>query len=105
MHSWTRILPRLSLGLVVLGAASVAYAELGDPSTNSAACCQLTTSLVNDVIRGKDSTGDERFFSSDGAPPNIHFLVDLSSSMRELPQVINSGHSDFFNITINGCEN
>ncbi len=105
MHSWTRILPRLCLGLAVLGAASVAYAELGDPTGNTVACCQLTTSLVDDVIRGKDSTGDERFFSSQGAPPNIHFLVDLSGSMRELPQVIDSKHSEFFSITTSGCIN
>ncbi|MFL5346794.1 MAG: pilus assembly protein PilY [Hyalangium sp.] len=105
MHSWTRTLFRLCLGLTALGAAGVAYAELGDPAGNTAACCQLTTSMVNDVIRGKDSSGDEKFFSSDGAPPNIHFLVDLSSSMRELPQLIDSGHKDFFDITVNGCNN
>ncbi len=39
------------------------------------------------------------------APPNIHFLLDTSGSMRELPQVNNSLHSEFFNITTNGCEN
>ena len=51
------------------------------------ACCQLTTSLVNDVLRGSDVSGDERFFSAEGAPPNIHFIVDASRSMQELPQV------------------
>ncbi|WP_224366440.1 hypothetical protein [Hyalangium versicolor] len=39
------------------------------------------------------------------APPNLHFIVDTSGSMRELPQVVNSGHAEFFNITTNGCEN
>jgi type IV pilus assembly protein PilY1 len=39
------------------------------------------------------------------APPNIHFLIDTSGSMRELPQVTNSDHSEFFAITVNGCEN
>jgi type IV pilus assembly protein PilY1 len=105
MHSWTRILRRLSLGLMVLGAGGAAYAELGDPTGNTPACCQLTTSLVDDVIRGKDAAGDERFFSSEGAPPNIHFLVDLSGSMLELPQVLNSKHSIFFSQTTNGCTN
>ncbi|WP_224247090.1 pilus assembly protein [Hyalangium gracile] len=107
MHSWTSILRRTALGLAALGIASVAFAadELGDGTKNSPACCQLTTSLVNDVLRGKDVSGDERFFSADGAPPNIHFLVDASGSMRELPQVINSEHSVFFNITTNGCDN
>ena len=91
-HSWISILRRLCLGLAMLGVAGGAHAELGDPSDNTAACCQLTTSLVNDVLRGKDVSGDERFFSTDGAPPNIHFLVDASGSMRELPQVTNSEH-------------
>jgi type IV pilus assembly protein PilY1 len=39
------------------------------------------------------------------APANVHFLVDNSGSMQELPQVINSRHSEFFAITVNGCEN
>ncbi|WP_224371597.1 pilus assembly protein PilY [Hyalangium versicolor] len=104
-HSGISVLRQLCFGLVVLGLAGGAHAELGNPSTNTAACCQLTTSLVNDVLRGKDVSGDERFFSTDGASPNIHFLVDASSSMRELPQVVNSNHEAFFKDTINGCEN
>ncbi|HVG61099.1 MAG TPA: hypothetical protein VNA24_21240 [Hyalangium sp.] len=39
------------------------------------------------------------------APANVHFLVDNSGSMQELPQLINSRHSEFFAITVNGCEN
>ncbi len=39
------------------------------------------------------------------APPNIHFLVDTSNSMKELPQVIASNHIEFFNATTNGCSN
>jgi type IV pilus assembly protein PilY1 len=38
-------------------------------------------------------------------PPNVHFLIDTSGSMRELPQVVNSDHQEFFNITVNGCSN
>ncbi|HYH98797.1 pilus assembly protein PilY [Hyalangium sp.] len=104
-QSWISILRRLSLGLAMLGVAGGAHAELGNPASDSAACCQLTTSLVNDVLRGKDVSGDERFFSAEGAPPNIHFLVDTSSSMRELPQVILGGHEAFLDLTTNGCEN
>src|SRR5215213_7829959 len=105
MNSWTSILRRLGLGLAVLGLVGGAHAaDLGDGS-NSPACCQLTTSLVNDVLRGKDVSGDERFFSAEGAPPNIHFLVDTSGSMRELPQIKNGSHYTFFEETINGCEN
>ncbi|HLL05625.1 MAG TPA: DUF6081 family protein [Myxococcaceae bacterium] len=39
------------------------------------------------------------------APPNIHFLIDTSGSMKELPQISNSNHVEFFNLTTNGCEN
>ncbi len=100
------ILRPFSVGLAVLGAAGVALAQdLGDPSKDTAACCQLTTSLIQDVLRGKDVAGDERFFSAEGAPPNIHFLIDTSGSMKELPQVRGSQHDDFFDATLNGCEN
>lgn len=44
-------------------------------------------------------------FAQQVAPPNIHFLIDDSGSMRELPQVVNSLHSEFFNITTAGCFN
>jgi type IV pilus assembly protein PilY1 len=106
MHSWTHLLRRVGLGLAVLGMmATGAHAELGNSPDNTVACCQLTTSLVNDVLRGRDVSGDERFFSAEGAPPNIFFLLDTSGSMQELPQVINSRNSEFFAITVNGCEN
>ncbi len=106
MHSWTSRIRPLCAGLALLGAAGVALAQdLGDATKNTAACCQLTTSLIQDVVRGKDVAGDERFFSSEGAPPNIHFLIDTSGSMRELPQVDLSQHDDFFDATLNGCEN
>jgi type IV pilus assembly protein PilY1 len=104
-QSSTILLRRLGLGLAMLGVATGAHAELGNPADNSAACCQLTTSLVNDVLRGSDVSGDEKFFSAEGAPPNIHFLLDTSGSMQELPQVINSKHSEFFAVTTNGCDN
>ncbi|HVG57102.1 MAG TPA: pilus assembly protein PilY, partial [Hyalangium sp.] len=106
MHSWTHYFRRVGLGLAVLAMmATGAHAELGNPSDNTVACCQLTTSLVNDVLRGRDVSGDERFFSAEGAPPNIFFLLDTSGSMQELPQVQNSRNSEFFAITVNGCEN
>ena len=38
-------------------------------------------------------------------PPNVHFIIDVSGSMRELPQVQSSLHSEFFNFTVNGCDN
>ncbi len=104
-HSSIFHLRRLGLGLAMLGVATGAHAELGNAGDNSAACCQLTTSLVNDVLRGSDVSGDERFFSAEGAPPNIHFILDTSGSMQELPQVINSRHSEFFGVTVNGCDN
>jgi type IV pilus assembly protein PilY1 len=40
-----------------------------------------------------------------GSPPNIHFIVDTSGSMRELPQVVGSDHAQFFNSTTSGCFN
>jgi type IV pilus assembly protein PilY1 len=39
------------------------------------------------------------------APANIHLLVDTSGSMRELPQIVQSNHQEFFDITTNGCNN
>jgi type IV pilus assembly protein PilY1 len=39
------------------------------------------------------------------APPNVHLLVDTSGSMRELPQLMNGNHAEFFAITTNGCVN
>ncbi|MDY7231372.1 pilus assembly protein PilY [Hyalangium rubrum] len=107
MHSRTSILRTLSAGFVALGMAGIASAQsdLGDSTQDTAACCQLTTSLIQDVLRGKDVAGDERFFSAEGAPPNIHFLIDTSGSMRELPQIQNSNHIEFFDNTTNGCVN
>jgi type IV pilus assembly protein PilY1 len=39
------------------------------------------------------------------APPNIFIDVDTSGSYRELPQIRNSDHVEFFNNTTNGCSN
>jgi type IV pilus assembly protein PilY1 len=39
------------------------------------------------------------------APPNVHFLVDTSGSMKELPQLSQSNHVEFFDLTTNGCVN
>jgi type IV pilus assembly protein PilY1 len=39
------------------------------------------------------------------APANIHFLIDTSGSMQELPQVSNGNHAAFFDMTVNGCSN
>jgi type IV pilus assembly protein PilY1 len=107
MNSWTSFLRPLTAGLAVLGVTGIAFAQskLGDTTQDTAACCQLTTSLIQDVLRGKDVAGDERFFSAEGAPPNIHFLIDTSGSMRELPQLNNSNHIEFFDNTTNGCVN
>ncbi|ADO69052.1 pilus assembly protein PilY [Stigmatella aurantiaca] len=107
MHSWTPHLRRLFTGLALLGVAGAASAKLGDGTTtpDSPACCQLTTSLIQDVLRGNDPSGDERFFSADGAPPNIHFIIDVSGSMEELPQIINSDYKEFYDATVNGCTN
>ncbi|KFE62630.1 hypothetical protein DB31_3744 [Hyalangium minutum] len=94
---------RYGLGLVLWGFAGSASAQLGS-FTDSPACCQLTTALIQDVVYGKDESAEERMLS-DGTPANLHILIDTSSSMRELPQVVNSTHSEFFSITVNGCEN
>ncbi|HYH99380.1 pilus assembly protein PilY [Hyalangium sp.] len=95
---------RLCLGLVLLGVAGAASAQQLGSFTDSPACCQLTTSLVQDVVYGKDTPPDEQLFS-DTTPPNLHFILDTSGSMRELPQIVNGRHSEFFDLTVNGCEN
>jgi type IV pilus assembly protein PilY1 len=105
MHSWTPHFRRLLTGLVLLGAAGIASAQLGNSTADTPACCQLTTSLIQDVLRGNDPSGDERFFSAEGAPPNLHFIIDVSGSMKELPQIINSDYKAFYDATVNGCEN
>jgi type IV pilus assembly protein PilY1 len=94
----------MGLGLVLLGVASAASAQVGS-SQNKAACCQLTTSLIQDMLSSKDPVGDEQLLTGGGTPPNIHFLIDTSASMRELPQVQNSNHTEFFDLTTNGCNN
>ncbi len=92
------------LGLILLGVASAASAQLGS-SQNRAACCQLTTSLIQDVLSSKDPVADDKLVTGDATPPNIHFLIDTSGSMRELPQIYNSNHIEFFDQTVNGCSN
>jgi type IV pilus assembly protein PilY1 len=97
---------RLCLALVLMGAAGAASAQLGS-STTRPACCQLTTSLIQDVLN-LEPPSDERFLGapiSEGLPPNIHFIVDVSGSMRELPQIQNSQYKAFYDATVNGCEN
>ena len=42
---------------------------------------------------------------SAGRPPNLYFVIDTSGSMRELPQIKDSSHYNFFADTVNGCEN
>jgi len=54
------------------------------------------------VLFGAASTASAQTGS---APPNIHFIIDISGSMRELPQVVGSSHSEFFNSTTSGCFN
>ncbi|ADO76051.1 pilus assembly protein PilY [Stigmatella aurantiaca] len=97
---------RFYLSLLWLGAAGAASAQLGSSST-SPACCQLTTSLIQDVLN-PEPPSDERFLSARipvAPPPNIHFIVDTSGSMLELPQIINSQYKPFYEATVNGCEN
>jgi type IV pilus assembly protein PilY1 len=94
----------VGLGLVLLGVASAASAQLGSPG-DRVACCQLTTSLIQDVLSSKDPVADEQLLTEKGTPPNIHFILDTSASMRELPQITNSNHVEFFNLTTNGCSN
>ncbi|WP_224248322.1 pilus assembly protein [Hyalangium gracile] len=96
---------RLCLGLLVLGLAGTASAELGNPSINSPACCQLTTSLVQEVLSSQEASAEERLLNAPGVPANVHFLIDTSASMQELPQLTNSEHRNFFDITTNGCDN
>ncbi|WP_143076187.1 hypothetical protein [Stigmatella erecta] len=38
-------------------------------------------------------------------PPNIHFIVDVSGSMRDLPQIVSGQYKAFSDATVNGCEN
>ncbi len=90
---------QLCVGVVLLGVAGAASAQ-----SNEAACCQLTTSLAQEALRGKDQPSDERFLNSEGPPPNVHFLVDTSCSMQELVQVSNSDHAAFF-AQGEGCTN
>ncbi|KFA87241.1 hypothetical protein [Archangium violaceum] len=94
-------LRRLSATALLLASVPAATAE--DPGAR-AACCQLTTSLAAEALRGQDITGDERFFMSEGTPPNVHFLIDTSASMRELPQVNEGNHEAFF-AAGDGCSN
>ncbi|HEX8705339.1 MAG TPA: pilus assembly protein PilY, partial [Myxococcaceae bacterium] len=94
----------VGLGLVLLGVASAASAQLGTVQ-QKAACCQLTTSLIQDVLSSKDPVADEQLVMGGETPPNIHILLDTSGSMRELPQISNSNHVEFFTATTNGCVN
>ncbi|HYO69520.1 MAG TPA: hypothetical protein VEU33_25920 [Archangium sp.] len=96
-------LRRLSAAALLLASALAAAATPEDPGAR-AACCQLTTSLAAEALRGQDITGDERFFMSEGTPPNVHFLIDTSASMRELPQVQEGNHEAFF-AAGDGCSN
>jgi type IV pilus assembly protein PilY1 len=106
MNLWTQSFSRFCLGALLLGAsAALAQAPVSLGSgAETAACCQLTTSLANDVIRPQDIPGDERFFMTEGAPPNIHFLFDTSCSMQELVHTKGSDHDAFFDQG-DGCTN
>ncbi len=95
---------RLYFSLAMLGIAGTASAQLGS-TQQSAACCQVTNSLAQGVLHPEEETGDERFFTASPVPPNLHILIDTSVSMRELPQVVNSDHREFFASTLNGCAN
>jgi type IV pilus assembly protein PilY1 len=88
MNAWSPLAHLFTTALLLI--PPLARAE------TKAACCQLTTSLAAEAVRGGDLTGDERFFMSEGTPPNVHFLIDTSASMRELPQIQNGDHEAFF---------
>ncbi|MDC0711643.1 pilus assembly protein PilY [Stigmatella sp. ncwal1] len=95
---------RWVLGWMLLGAVGAASAQLGS-SGNSPACCQLTTSLIEDVLLNVEPPGDERFFRRWATPPNVHFILDVSPSMADLPQVDANNYQAFYDATVNGCEN
>jgi type IV pilus assembly protein PilY1 len=101
MNAWSPLRRLLSAALLLTPA--LAHTQSA-PTEPKAACCQLTTSLAAEALRGEDLTGDERFFMSEGTPPNVHFLIDTSASMRELPQVTEGDHESFFNAG-DGCAN
>ena len=102
MTAWSplrRLLPTALLLTPALAHAAPPPAHAPEPK---AACCQLTTALTSEALRGEDLTGDERFFISEGTAPNVHFLIDTSASMRELPQVKEGDHQTFFDAG-DGC--
>ncbi|MGZ3447480.1 MAG: pilus assembly protein PilY, partial [Myxococcaceae bacterium] len=101
MNAWSK---HLLVGAAALLLASALAVTAPTDSAPKAACCSLTTSLASEALRGEDITGDERFFMSEGTPPNIHFLIDTSASMRELPQVKEGDHPSFF-AAGDGCSN
>ncbi|XXF77355.1 pilus assembly protein PilY [Myxococcaceae bacterium GXIMD 01537] len=108
---------RLFAGALLLAGSQVLAADnnLGTAPGGAmpAACCQLTTTLANEALRPQDIPSDERFFMSEGAPSNIHFLVDTSGSMKELPFIQRSNHDAFYalgdtsssNAAHTGCNN
>jgi type IV pilus assembly protein PilY1 len=97
MKALTAGFHRFSLGALLLAAPLALASDLGSSATSTAACCQLTTTMANEAVRPLDIPGDERFFMTEGAPPNIHFLMDTSGSMKELPQIKKSDHNTFYN--------
>ncbi len=113
MKALTAGFHRFTLGALLLAAPLALASDLGSSPTSTAACCQLTTTLANEAIRPLDLPGDERFFMTEGSPPNIHFLMDTSGSMKELPQIRGSDHDAFFkkgdtdptNAAHTGCNN
>ncbi len=84
MHSWTSHLRPLSAALVVLGVAGTAFApdDLGDSGQDTAACCQLTTSLIQDVLRGKDVPRRRALLQRRGRPAQ-HPLPDRHLRLHE----------------------
>ncbi len=96
----------LAAGAVAAMVGTDVSAELGVAETK-VACCQLTTSLASNIVKGSDTPGDERFYQGEGTPPNIHFILDNSGSMQDLPQAGKVGTSTFFNSdpSANGCSN
>src|SRR5690348_2765057 len=81
--SKTKILSGLPLMLTM---ALLACPDSAVASTTPAQCCLrgTTHALANLSRLGTD--GDQKFFTVQGAPPNIMFLLDNSGSMIDLPQ-------------------
>ncbi|OJH37442.1 pilus assembly protein [Cystobacter ferrugineus] len=79
---------KLTLSLVVL--LVVLLRADTAAAIDQAACCMPTTSRL-DALMNPVRGGDEKFFSRQGGPPNILFIIDTSASMHDWPKAWPSG--------------